>query len=351
MDLTSSLGNTNEEASASSVLQPRPVSTAERIQTIDVIRGVALLGILMMNIPGFGIHWSIFNTIARGPRDSADFCTLAAIEIFFSGTMRGLFSMLFGAGMILFMLNKKEVPGGVTVAEYYYRRLLWLVVFGLFNAYVLLWEGDILFFYGLCGMLLFPFRKLRPKWLVLIGIVCIGIGALKQMLWYNETSKTRANYLEAVAAEKANKKLTDEQQEGKTAWLEREKWQKPDTAGINKDVAKMHGGYGTIFNFLLPRNAGTETWGMYHSLWDMLCMMFIGMGLFGWGFLSNKLSTPTYVMGLLLGYGVGILLGWVIFVKGELGTINLGSMLINIVCHTGYWEIFAGCFFASGMPV
>ena len=76
------------------------------------------------------------------------------MESFFSGTMRGLFSMLFGAGMILFTQNKKETPGGITVAEYYYRRLLWLVFFGLLNAYVLLWPGDILYFYGLCGMII-----------------------------------------------------------------------------------------------------------------------------------------------------------------------------------------------------
>src|SRR6185295_4344348 len=170
MDLTSSLGNTNEAASvakASTVRtdQPRPVAASERIKTIDVIRGVALLGILMMNIPGFGIHGSIFRAITRGSHNTTDFYTLGAISIFFSGTMRGLFSMLFGAGMILFMVNKKQTPGGVTVAEYYYRRLLWLVLFGVINAYIFLWWGDILFFYGLCGMLLFPFRKLRPQWL------------------------------------------------------------------------------------------------------------------------------------------------------------------------------------------
>ncbi len=339
MDLTTSPGNANEpvSSSAAQTAQRRPVSTAERIQTIDVVRGAALLGILLMNIPGFGIHWSIFNTISRGPRDSADFCTLATIEIFFSGTMRGLFSMLFGAGMVLFMLHKKEVPGGVTVAEYYYRRLLWLVLFGVINAYVFLWPGDILYFYGLAGMLLFPFRKIRPKWLLLIGILCIGIGALKTKLRYDELSDTRAKYLEVVAAEKANKKLTEEQEKDKTAWLEIEKWQKPDTTNINREVRKMHSGYGTIFNFFMPFNSGGETWGMYHGLWDMLCMMFIGMGLFGLGFFSNKLSTSTYLMALFVGYGIGILLGWVMFFKGQLGSINLGAYLDQY--RTPHWVL------------
>jgi len=281
----------------------------------------------MMNIPGFGIHWSIFNTIQRGSRDTADFYTLGAIQIFFNGTMRGLFSMLFGAGMVLFMRNKKQAPGGVTVAEYYYRRLLWLVLFGVINAYIFLWPGDILFYYGLCGMLLFPFRKLRPQWLILIGFLCIGIGIQKNMKWYNKTSETRTTYLAAVAAEKANKKLTDEQEKAKTEWLQRENY-KPDTANIRRDVAKMHSGYLTIFNFFLPFNSDGETWEMYHGLWDMLCMMFIGMGLFAWGFFSNKLSTSTYLMGLLTGYGIGVLLGWVIFFKGQLAwSNNMGAFI------------------------
>ena len=104
----------------------KPVATSERIQTIDVVRGVALLGILLINIEDFGIDWSVFYTISRGPHDTADYRTVQVIQVFFSGTMKGLFSMLFGAGVILFTMNKKETLGAVTIAELYYRRLLLL---------------------------------------------------------------------------------------------------------------------------------------------------------------------------------------------------------------------------------
>ena len=307
---------------------PRPVDTADRIQTVDIIRGVALLGILMMNIPGFGIDNSVFHDVMKGSRNTADFRTMAVIETLFSGTMRGLFSMLFGAGMILFTMNKKEIPGGITVAEYYYRRLLWLVLFGVFNAYVLLWWGDILFYYGLCGMLLYPFRKTPAKWLLLLGFVCVGIGIFKTMQWYNETRGKRIAYIEAVAAEKASKKLTDEQKAAKAEWIEIEKNQKPDPDRVKENVTKMHSGYTTIFSYFIPRNSNAETWWMYHGMWDMISMMFIGMGLFAIGFFSNKLSTSTYFMCLLLGYGVGIPLGWIFFDKGETGaTINFTSYI------------------------
>src|SRR5882757_2254546 len=89
----------------------RPVSSTERIKTVDVVRGFALLGILLMNMPGFGIHWSEMLNVAKGPHAGKDYYALAAILTFFDGTMRGLFSMLFGAGMVLFMMNKKAMPG------------------------------------------------------------------------------------------------------------------------------------------------------------------------------------------------------------------------------------------------
>ena len=303
---------------------PHPVYTADRIQTVDMIRGLALLGILLMNIPYFGVDPSAFYGIVTGSHNTKDYYTLAVVTSLFDGTMRGLFSMLFGAGMVLFTINKKQVPGGVTVAEYYYRRLLWLVVFGLFNAYILLWDGDILFYYGLLGMLLYPFRKTRARWLLLIGIACIGIGVYRNVLWYNQTRETRATYLEAVKAEKAKTKLTEKQEKAKTSWEDIEKRQTPDTANVNRNVRKMHSGYSTIFNYFIPRNSGNEAWGTYFGLWDMISMMFIGMALLALGFLSNRLSTSTYTITLLVGYGLGIPIGYIFFKNAYVESLNIG---------------------------
>ena len=294
----------------------KPVASADRIKSIDTIRGVALLGILMMNIPGFGINWNVFYDITHGPRSGSDYYTFMTVFVLFEGTMRGLFSMLFGAGMVLFMMNKKEVPGGPTVAEYYYRRLLWLVLFGLINAFVILWFGDILFFYGLCGMLLFAFRKLNPKWLVILALACVSIGIIKSQWNWNEFREKRKAYTEAVQAKKENKKLTGEQQGAITVWTETEKNQKPDTSFTNHNLRKMQSGYGTIFTYFIPRNAGGEIWYMYNGVWDMLAMMFLGMALFVWGFFSNKLRTSTYVMWMLIGYGVGIPIAWLLVNQG-----------------------------------
>jgi uncharacterized protein len=287
-----------------------------------MVRGFALCGILLMNILGFSTDNSTFFKVLQGPHTNADYITLGAIFTFFDGTMRGLFSMLFGAGMILFVLGKHERPDGPRVADYYYRRLLWLVLFGVFNAFVLLWEGDILYFYGLAGMLLYPFRKSSPKLLLVLGLFCFFINSGKQLWGWHDIKTTRNNYLAAIAAEKAHEKLTPEQEEAKGAWPEIEKGFKPDEERSKENLSKMHSGYTTIFEYFIPRNAGGETWWMYHGLWDFVGMMLIGMALLGLGFFSNKLPTSTYVMVLLVGYVVGTTIGYITF-KEMYGNPNM----------------------------
>jgi uncharacterized protein len=310
----------------------KPVQTADRIKSVDTIRGVALLGILMMNIPGFGFNGGSWYDLLTGPRSGSDHYTLATVFILFEGTMRGLFSMLFGAGMVLFMQNKKENPLGPPVAEYYYRRLLWLVLFGLFNAYILLWNGDILFFYGLCGMILFPFRKLKPKWLLVLGLFCISITMLRSNWGYQETRAKRIAYHEAVQAEKEGRKLTPEQTEARANWIQMEQNQKPDTAQSNRNLRKMRSGYATVFTYFIPQNTYGEINYMYYGCWDMLCMMFIGMALYLWGFFSNKLRTSTYLMWMLLGYGIGIPVAWLIFDKQWMHIFDMGN-------YVDHWRV------------
>ncbi len=141
---------------------------ADRIGSLDLIRGVAVLGILAINIGGFagpGVETVSPNYMARV--SSADEWTFAAMFLLFEGKMRTLFTMLFGASMVLF-IERSEAIGRPGMALQV-RRLLWLGVFGYLH-FLLLWWGDILFFYALAGMLALPFRNLRPALLATIGI-------------------------------------------------------------------------------------------------------------------------------------------------------------------------------------
>ena len=155
-----------------------PVTQQERITILDSLRGIAILGILLMNIPGFGLpeplcygDLSVLNETTSG----INFKTWYFIELSVAGTQRALFSILFGAGIILFISRKEKSTEGLMPAEYFFRRQLWLLAFGLFNAFVLLWFWDILFQYAVCGMILFTFRRLSAKHLIIASIICLFI--------------------------------------------------------------------------------------------------------------------------------------------------------------------------------
>src|SRR6476620_10350804 len=140
---------------------PAPLHQSERIWLIDSIRGIALLGILLMN--SMAQSQSHFFGDRMDPRQSltgANFFAVVTESIFFEGTMRGLFSILFGAGTILLLTRLTNTRSGLEPADIYFRRMLWLLVFGLIDAFLFLWFGDILYAYALCGLLLFPFRNL-----------------------------------------------------------------------------------------------------------------------------------------------------------------------------------------------
>ena len=83
--------------------------------------------------------------------------------MFFEGTMRALFSLLFGVGTYIILDRLSKRDAGIKAADIYFRRLLWMLVFGLIHGYLLLWTGEILYDYAIMGLLLFLFRNMAPK--------------------------------------------------------------------------------------------------------------------------------------------------------------------------------------------
>jgi hypothetical protein len=150
---------------------PAPVEQAERITALDTLRGFALLGIFLMNIVFMGLFAAAYDDpVAAGGSTGANLWVWAVLHVLAEGKMRCLFSMVFGAGVIL-LTSRLERKGGTsadTSADIYYRRTLWLLVFGIADAY-LLWAGDILYPYALCALALYPFRKMAAKKLLIIG--------------------------------------------------------------------------------------------------------------------------------------------------------------------------------------
>ena len=147
-----------------------------RIESLDVLRGFALLGILLLNILVFGIGSATFlyPGIYISTVGGIDSMVWAFIELTSEGAMRTLFSILFGAGILLFIAGPTAKSGWL-----HYRRNFWLLVFGLIDLYILLWPGDILVTYAISGFILWFIRNWKVRSLLILATFLITIGSLQ----------------------------------------------------------------------------------------------------------------------------------------------------------------------------
>src|SRR5262245_47487160 len=293
----------NEDPTVAAVA---PVSSEERISSVDALRGVAVLGILLMNIQNFGLPFAAYmNPTAHGGDSGLNLAYWFANQIFFEGKMRTIFSMLFGAGVVLMTVRAEERGGRISVADIYYRRTLWLILFGALHAYFI-WFGDILYGYGLIGLALFPLRKARPKFLLIAGVLLLLVTPVKAFFEMRPDIKLRDRGVAAARAEAAGQQLTDEQKADKKNWEEKEKQLKPDPARIKEDIDRQRGGYWSVFVWRAGLVAEIESSITYrYLLYDIGGMMMIGMALMMMGVFSAKRSNRFYLGLVLLGYVLG----------------------------------------------
>jgi uncharacterized protein len=138
-----------------------------RIATLDIVRGVAVMGILAMNIVVFAMPRAAYlNPRAYGWEGPLDLSAYVLDFVFIEGKMRGLFSFLFGASILL-VIERAEARGE-NPAEVHFRRMAWLLFFGLLH-FFLIWPGDILTLYAVVGMAAWFFRRHDPAGLILRG--------------------------------------------------------------------------------------------------------------------------------------------------------------------------------------
>jgi uncharacterized protein len=269
--------------------------TGKRLESLDFIRGCALFGILIMNIVGMGLGPAYDNPTILGGDSGINLWTWFVVNVTFEGTQRALFSILFGAGVILFTSRPDSTDA-------YFRRNLWLIAFGLFNAWILLWGGDILYFYGLTALFLFAFRHLSGKKLLGLGIAAFVLGAA----WTGLDTANLLNLHErAVLAEKVPvPERTDEQKKTIEQWTERSHGG-PPPAVVEKLKKENTAGYLSALQVRAPRIAKSQSWWAYRYFFDIFGMMMIGMALFKLGILTLQAKTRTYLAMMAGGYAIG----------------------------------------------
>lgn len=254
-----------------------PTTDPQRVHSIDALRGVAVLGILTMNIVSFALPGDAYITPMNAAVNAyaGDFTGANAAAWWITYLLcdqkfMSIFAMLFGAGLV--MLDSRARAG---FADVYYRRLLWLFILGMLHAY-LLWNGDILVAYAICATALYPLRRLRPAWLIAIGLV-VMLAAIPIDVLLGVAMKLHGGRSETSPED------------------------------VHAGVDAMRGSYARV----LKENAVTTfflqtfifaTW----TLWRSLGLMLIGMGLAKLGVFSNARPRRFYLALAALGYAVGL---------------------------------------------
>ncbi len=249
----------------------------DRFESLDVLRGVAVLAIFAINIQAMALPAAMFANPSLNTAyfDATGQKLWGFVSTFIQFKFITIFSALFGAGIILMVGEEKPSEN----FGLHYRRMLWLLLFGLLHAFVI-WFGDILTPYAIAGMLVVLARRWRPRTLLIVGAILIGLNFLLQNSVYLMPEDARQGMIdtmwapppEVIAADIAHYRA---------ALFDR----LPDTA----PHAVMFQLVQTLF--LGPRNVG---------------VMMLGMALFKLGFFSAAWSLGRYVVVGVVATAIGV---------------------------------------------
>lgn len=156
--------------------QNAPVTADARIHSLDILRGFSLMGVLLMNMQAFAMPFCAYmNPSSYAFFSGLDRWSWHLNHVLADGKFITIFSMMFGAGIVLMTRRAEERTG--RSAGLHYRRMFFMALFGVAHA-LLLWFGDILFTYALCGTIVWLFRRVRIWILVVVSALLIAIPAL-----------------------------------------------------------------------------------------------------------------------------------------------------------------------------
>lgn len=255
-----------------------PVAEAERIVALDVLRGVAVLGILLTNIQ----HFAMYAGTTRDPTLYGDLqgANLAVYALTFNLAYQKflpIFSMLFGAGIVL-AADRREAAG-LGAAGQHYRRMTVLMAIGLVHAY-LIWYGDILFAYAVCGSVVFLLRRRSPQFLIGLGIGILAVSPLIRIVFFIIPSM--------LGAGGAGAETTVEQ-------------------AIAADLAAFRGAWLEQLRMRASYSFEVQTLGLVVVyFWRASGLMWIGMGLYKLGVLTGARSRGLYLTLMLIAFALAL---------------------------------------------
>lgn len=313
-------------------VQPLTPQT-DRITTLDAIRGYALFIVLLVNVyfASQPLTYTIFPGFIND-FNSAEGINWAVIMTFFNGAGRALFGLLFGAGMMLILDRLQESFSAGKARRIYFTRIILLAGLGLFDLFILLWWGDILLLYALCGVFLYFIRGWSTKTLSVIAVLMLVYLTLMSMGQGFGLTYKYPVFQEVLALSQAGKDLTAGQQAllNDLAFL-------LDPAVVNAETAIIQTGSFADIRQHFIRMGIEMNIASFHTtfFWDSMLAMILGLRLYRSGYLLGQAETKTYTRNFILLFGFAILLRAVGYVPHVLQDFDgywggLGSMVEQI---------------------
>ncbi len=258
-----------------------------------------------MNILVFAFPFAAYSDpTVDGATEGLNLAVFASMDVLVEGSMRAIFSMLFGAGMLIFLAK----PGSDSelLRKLFYRRTVLLLCFGLVNAYIFVWAGDILYSYGVAGLLLYFFRNLSAADLTKYSVATFLLLGLLHTSSHMEARSARS----AVAAVEdlpPETVLSPEQEQLLVDWNTYLQNQFASPEQIEQDYKTKKLGYIENMKAIAPINLLLQTVVLLvNTLWDVLAMMLLGMAFLKWGLLDASKDLRVYLRLAVLGLGIGL---------------------------------------------
>jgi uncharacterized protein len=276
--------------------------------SIDGLRGLAVMGILLMNVAGFALPTgAYFNPLARGGTAPADLAIWAVNFVLVDGKMRALFSILFGASMVI-VVERAEAAGR-NGARVHLARMATLALFGAAHL-ILIWQGDILLHYALIGTLALPFILLEPRELIRVAILLLLAELAAEGIFAANFASIRHEALAPGATQAAI-----DAWHGVSATIGVGRPQE-----IAAEIARMRGPWSGIAAFNLATLPSGIPFFIGFDGPETLAFMLIGMAGLRSGFLTGAWARRRYLRWSAIGFAIGlpptIALCWLCFHSG-----------------------------------
>jgi len=337
-----------------------PTRLTARITALDVLRGFAVLGILTMNIIAMGMASpAYFNPLigkGGGAASILDQRIWLVADMTCEGAFRTLFSMLFGAGIVLFTTGDRAKSGRL-----HYKRQFWLLIIGLVDAYLLLWHGDILVVYAICGAILYWFRNFSARWLFVFATLLLCANCMVHLASVAGLQAAQEISDTVRTADINNEDVSADDREIAEVWREFEQELLPTADGLAVELDERTSGFRAAYQHAAVQFTEQllSVMSMF-MVWDALLMMLLGMALFKSNVMDGSYSSYFYVCMMLVGFIAGLavntyeawwsytsnysLVSTFLFIQPtyDLGRLGMGFGYLGLIlwwCRTSWWTV------------